>query len=252
MKRLITYNDNTYMPLWQTDLKFVQDNIEQVLIQLGSTFAAGRSMYIIAGCILTVAAGKYSVTQGLVMMDGEVLYVPAQEVSSFGVFQPHIRKKQIYNPMGEKQFLLSDNQTEFRNTWDDSYGELAAQPDPEPLPGKLYLRTAKSVMEIIQEQTQVPDTGWVELPTINNWIWDSAKVYYRVVGKQAFLRGDIIGDDASSRYFANVPAAYAPGQATKIYGAAGFNIIAEPSGKLKVAEDYMNISVILDGISWVL
>jgi hypothetical protein len=251
MKKLITYNDNSYMPLWQTDLKFIQDNLTGVITELAGTFAAGRDMYIVSGCSLTTGGGKYSVTAGLVMISGELLYVPAQEVSSVGVVQPHIRRKQIYNPLGEKQFLLSDNQTEFRNTWDDNYGELASQSDPEPLPGRLYLRTAKTVMEIIAEQTQVPDTGWILMQPVNGWTWDSAQVYYRALGKQVFLRGDIINENAHSLHFASIPAALAPAQNTKVYGAAGFVVMVEPTGKLKVAGQYQG-TVILDSLTWLI
>lgn len=251
MKRLITFNDNTYMPLWQTDLKFVQDNVEQVVTQLAATFANGRDMYIIAGCKLSQAAGKFSVTSGLAMINGEVLYVPPQEVNAINVTAPHLYRKQVYNPLGEKQFLLSDDQTEFRNTWDDSYAALSAQSDPEPLPGRLYLRTAKTIMEIIAEATAPSDTGWVPLPLQAGWTWDSRAVYYRCIGKQVYLKGDIINEGSNSAHFASLPEQYVPAVTTQLYNAAGFKLIIETTGKLKLAEQYQE-TVILDSTTWII
>jgi hypothetical protein len=151
MKRLITYTDNSYMPLWQTDLKFVQDNMIQVLTGLGKTFGYEREDYIVSGCLLSILNNTYHVTEGLVMIGGELLYVPAQTVTVAGMNNPYIVKQPYLNPEGEKQFL-KELGTEFRSTWDDNYGKLQVEGDLEPSPGRVYLVNAKTITDMIIEK----------------------------------------------------------------------------------------------------
>lgn len=151
MKRIITYDDNSYMPIWQTDLKFIQDNMIQVLTELGKTFNYEREDYIVSGCYTTFANDEYSVAEGLVMLGGELLYVPAQTIAKAGQFSPHIVKQAYMNPGGEKQFL-KELGIEFRSTWDDNYGKIQMQADPEPVPGRVYLINSKTITDMIIEK----------------------------------------------------------------------------------------------------
>lgn len=252
MKRLITYNDNSYMPLWQTDLKFVQDNMIQVLTQLAKTFAFEREMFIVSGCELTDEGSDYSVTEGLVMINGELLYVPAQTISSSFVFAPYISKFEYLNPGGEKQFI-KDLATEFRNTWDDNYGKLHAQPDPEPLPNRLYLANAKTITDMIIEKAGeqlLTDTGWINLTLINGWDADQATPQYRVLNGQVFLRGDITDADATDIIFSTIPAAYRPDIDTTLYSPAGdYAVLIKAGGAIQTGNQG---TTILNGLNWLI
>jgi hypothetical protein len=216
MKRLITYNDNTYMPLWQTDFKFIQDNLIQAVSEMAKMFAAGRDMFIVSGCELSKVDGQYHVSQGMVMMDGELLYVPGQSVPADGVFKPHIRKQELFNPTGEKQFLVGQL-TEFRNTWDDNYGKLHTQTDAEPMPGRLYFYEAQSIYQIIANQIK-DDTGWVTLDVINGWMAEYP-LQYRRVGDVVYLRGVV----SSELNPVNPAIATIPQDLTRDYAFSVFN-----------------------------
>lgn len=158
MKRLITFDDRSYMPLWQADMKFIQDNLIQVLTWLGKTHAYNRDNYIVSGCQLTNDQDEYSVTEGLVMIDGELLHVPEQTIDAIGLTAPHIVKQEQLDPDGNKLFRV-ELSTEFRDTYDDNYGRLMAQENDDQLPNRLYLESAKTITDIIIEKVleEIPD-----------------------------------------------------------------------------------------------
>lgn len=249
MKRLITYNDNTYMPLWQTDLKFIQDNLVQVISEMAKMFAAGRDMFVVSGCELTKVNNQYHVTPGIVMIDNELLYVPQQSISSLGAFNPYVQKESVFNPNGEKQFLVGQL-TEYRNTWDDNYGILKVQYDRERLPGKLYLGNAKTIYQIIDEQIN-EDSGWIDLPLINGWKWDGNKVQYRIINKQVFLQGDILDDGSvSNAKFADIGQEYSSAIPTTMLCSNGEYVTINNGGLY--ARNWSEDPLLLSGLSWLI
>lgn len=253
MKRLITYDDNSYMPLWQTDLKFIQDNLIQSITQLAKTFAFDRDMFIVSGCVLTNENDQYSVTEGLVMIAGELIYVPEQSISSVYAVAPHIVKFEYFNPAGEKQFI-QDLASLMRNTWDDNYGKLQAQPDPEPLPGnRLYLNSAKTITNLIIEKAGeqlLTDTGWINLTLINGWAYETLP-QYRVVNGVVYLRGDIIDDGSATNYkFAELNTNYGVEIPVSQFCSSGEKVTINENG-LYVTNANVD-PVLLNGLSWLI
>jgi len=118
MNKLKTFNDGSYMPLWQRDIEFVQDAFREPFVKLCETLL-GKNTGIICGCKVTSSLGT-SISEGLVLMDGEVVYCPAQTVLGNGYV---LQKVEAYDSSGDKVFKINDG-TDVRQTYYKPYAKL--------------------------------------------------------------------------------------------------------------------------------
>lgn len=247
MKRLTTFTDNSYMPLWQEDLKFIQDNMIQVLTQLGKTFSYGNSIFIINGCVLTNNGTHYSVTEGLIMVQGELLYCPAQTEAMVSGLLPFLIRQELTDSNGAKQMILSDQTVVTKQTWDVNYAKLVMD-DGSIISPKLSLTNAVSLPDRVKSQI-MPDTGWVNLNLQNGWVAGNRTPRYRRHGNMLQLMGDINGNYAPLGYFATLPTICAP-QYEMRFDLKSYEIVAfAETGELYVDSDEM---FTLDSINWIL
>jgi hypothetical protein len=80
MNRLKTWNDGSYMPVWQADLAFIQDAFKTPFVKLIET-SLGKTSGIICGCEYKYKLGISYINEGLVLLNGEILYCPPQSVT---------------------------------------------------------------------------------------------------------------------------------------------------------------------------
>jgi hypothetical protein len=119
MNKLKTYNDGSYMPLWQKDLEFIQEAFHEPFEKLCETLL-GKSSGIIFGCKLGGKGGSTTITEGLVLIDSEIIYCPAQTVSGNANV---LQKQDAYDTDGDKVFKVSSG-TEVRQTYYKPYAKL--------------------------------------------------------------------------------------------------------------------------------
>lgn len=191
MKRLKVYEDG-YMPLWQADLAWLQEGIEKVVTQFAKAFAFDRSRYIVTGCEITMENGTFTLSEGLVMYDGELLHVPKQTAST-GLPNPKaiIVREETFDPAGVKVFELTNGQ-ESRNTYYNAYGKLvivdfASDPDASLAAG------GDTLTETLKQEIN-KDPGWQDLQLVNEWRQADGtdiKPQYRRIGNVMYFRGEI-------------------------------------------------------------
>lgn len=247
MKRLTTFTDNSYMPLWQEDLKFIQDNMIQALTQLGKTFSYGNSIFIINGCVLTNNGTHYSVTEGLIMVQGELLYCPAQTEAMVSGLLPFLIRQELTDSNGAKQMILSDQTVVTKQTWDVNYAKLVMD-DGSIISPKLSLTNAVSLPDRV-EAAMMNDSGWVDM--VLNWgFFESMPVKRRKYGKIVTLCGTIDAE-GSSGLMCSVPAAWAPPQ-TMAVESIYYNMFIETSGDIYYVQKQEAATVLFDFINWII
>lgn len=249
MKRLTTYTDKSYMPLWQEDLDFIQDNLIEVLTQLGKTFAYGRSTYIVSGCVLTEDATKYYITEGLIMYAGELLYCPAQAVNKMTDFIPVLQRKAATDPDGDKLFKLENGGNETRSTWDVNYAELAMFDASIAIGSRLNLLTATSLSAYIESQI-MSDSGWVNM-TLESGYDENNNVSRRKWGKMVSLRGSFDTETTSYGLVCSIPASWAPLQEITIV-TADYNLHIKTTGAIYCTPVSESITAYFDNINWII
>ena len=124
MNNLKTWNDGSYMPVWQADLEFIQEAFSTPFVKLCETLF-GKTSGIICGCKVTLNKGGTDlaqITEGLVLMEGEIVYCPAQSIS--GVATVALVKEETYDNAGDKVFKV-DNSTDVRQTYYTPHAVLA-------------------------------------------------------------------------------------------------------------------------------
>ena len=119
MNKLKTFNDGSYMPVWQSDLEFIQNAFHAPFEQLCETLL-GRTSGIITGCQVSQTHGYTNITEGLVLMEGKIVRVPAQSVAGTA---NAVQMRSDYDPVGDKVFKINDG-TEVRQTYYTPWAEL--------------------------------------------------------------------------------------------------------------------------------
>jgi len=116
MSKLKTFNDGSYMPLWQADLEFIQEAFSMPFVELCETLL-GKTSGIINCEVTSFKNSGGTVTQiseGLLLMEGEIVYCPAQSI--FGPDAVALVKEEAYDNAGDKVFKV-DNGTDVRQTY---------------------------------------------------------------------------------------------------------------------------------------
>lgn len=250
MKGLKTYDDDSYMPLWQEDLKFVQEIITEVLTELSKSLAVGSNSCIIGGCETSESSTHYTISRGMALLDGEVFICPEQSIEKSSGFTPVLRKKEATNPEGDKLFLLTEGGTETRQTYDVNYLELylwdfSANPTFEYISFDSPLQALSLLKNAI-----IQDTGWLDMTLINGWTYQDDKPQYRVIDRQVFLRGDIDGADSTDRVFASLPPAYCPSHDITMFAASQERkILIRDNGEIECDEHDVTL---VDGLNWLI
>ena len=122
MKTLKTYNDGSYMPLWQEDIAYVQNNLIEAITKIVNGFSISRTRYIVSGCLAEFDGNLCSWSAGIVMYDGELLILQAT-ATTFSVSEiPNpvavIGMSESYDTTnGHKLFKKSDGTWEYRETY---------------------------------------------------------------------------------------------------------------------------------------
>lgn len=122
MNKLITYNDGSYMPLWQKDLEFLQGCFKEPFVKLCETLL-GKTYGIITGCKITKNQNYTTVSEGLVLVAGEIVHCPAQTIMIPLGVNCVLTKKEGYDASGDKVFKINDG-TEVRRTYYTPYMQL--------------------------------------------------------------------------------------------------------------------------------
>ncbi len=123
MNKLITYNDGSYMPLWQKDLEFLQGCFKEPFVKLCETLL-GKMSGIITGCKITRNQNITNVSEGLVLLPGgEIVHCPAQSITIPSGGNCVLTKKDNYDAAGDKVFKINDG-TEVRRTYYTPYMKL--------------------------------------------------------------------------------------------------------------------------------
>jgi len=248
MKRLTTYADNSYMPLWQEDLKFIQDNLIEVLTQLGKIFAYGNSTFIITGCVVTNNGTEYSITEGLIMYQGELLYCPAQQANMQEGNLPFLERQALTDADGDKLMILANQSTETYHTWDVNYAKLVVT-DPEAAGTRLALTNALSLPERI-EAAMLNDSGWMDM-TLESGYVEVTNISRRKYGKLVSLRGSFGISSEPGEKACGVPASWAPLQDMEIVTPDYELTIKKTTGYIICTIITPGTTVILDNIHWI-
>jgi len=127
MNRLKTWNDGSYMPLWQKDLEFIQEALGAPIITLCETLL-GKKSGIITGCKVSTLGfpGNIttSITEGLVLMDGEIVYCPKHSATAPAAIT-NLEKFDAYDSAGDKVFRVADS-SEVRRAYYTPYAQLTS------------------------------------------------------------------------------------------------------------------------------
>lgn len=235
MKKLNTFKDGTYMPLWQEDFEFVQNNLIDVITEFATAFGYGNARYIVSGCGIKIDGEEYTLEKGLVMFDGELLYVPEQ-VEHSAIASPafHITKELHFDTEGQKLFVLPDESTELRETYDANYGKLNII-DSSLIEETMLIAGGDTVTDVMRAKISPVDTGWLTLPLLGSYATAhvDAACKYRVFGGMVSLRGKLTLSEAVtySGLFAQLPNQYTPSLDVSIVG-ADYAITTRANGEL--------------------
>ena len=125
MKRL-EINSAGRMPLWQSDVKFIQDGFKEVIEALVGELGLSKSNFIISGCSPYKPTTKtLAMPAGWFWWGGEILPVRAlatTNVTSYTNPVVRLTRTTYYNPNGAKNFIHADLTTEnVANVWHDDY-----------------------------------------------------------------------------------------------------------------------------------
>ena len=123
MNRIKTFNDGSYMPVWQEDLRFLQDASAEVIGALCRALL-GRNYGVLFGCGVGISASITNVKEGYVYVDGEVVHVPAQSIAGSHA-DPILEKTEKFDSEGDKIFKVAGN-AETRQTYYTPYMKLVS------------------------------------------------------------------------------------------------------------------------------
>ena len=123
MNRIKTFNDGSYMPVWQEDLRFLQDASAEVIGALCKALL-GRNYGVLFGCGIGVSGSITSIKEGYVYVDGEVVHVPAQSIAG-SHDDPILEKTEKFDSAGDKIFKVAGN-AETRQTYYTPYMKLVS------------------------------------------------------------------------------------------------------------------------------
>ena len=201
--------EGSLAPLWQTDLKFIQDGAIEAVTALLNGLKLGRDNYLVTGCDITVDTrrNRVSMTAGWCFFNGELLPVRELAATSFTAgSNPRIKLTKVtaYDSGGDRSYTAA-SQTGTVRMWRDSY--LAPS-----VAGSLDVYTlalsegAWKLAERINRRSRPYDTGLV---TATDGQVGMGSVEYRQVGNVVQLyinrRVEITGQGLSGIIASGLP-----------------------------------------------
>jgi hypothetical protein len=211
---------NGGMPLFGDDFRFLDEAGREAL--KGILFEAAQvydGKMILGGCVLTVNPTTFSITEGFVMLDYEVLYLPATTVAKGGNTVCEIQLDVTYDPDGEKTFANSTTQ----DTYEVRRAKLVAgtsdNPDYIVLPTENN-RTSDAIYSLLGDKA----TQSTAIGVTNSWLKEVANqpIVNRLFNQVSFVGGFVVGDidGTSFTQFAQLPIGYRPAKRFKAIAAA--------------------------------
>jgi len=249
MKKLITFEDGTYMPLWQEDFAFVQENLIEAITEFANAFSYAKSRFIVSGCGIKIDGEEYTLEKGLVMYDGELLYVPEQ-AEHLVIASPafHITKQSLYPVSGQKLFVLPDESTELRDAYDANYGKLNII-DSSLIEETMLIAGGDTIVDVLRAKISAIDTGWLPLTLLGPYAVAHVDMAckYRVFGGLVSLRGKLTLSEAATYdgLFAQLPNQYTPNLDVPIVG-ADYEVTVRANGELY--DDLQGLTLNLNSI----
>jgi len=181
MNKLKTWNDGSYMPVWQSDLAFIQDALSVPLVKLCEALL-GKTSGIIIGCEVTKPSGATSITEGWVLMDGEIIFCPPQTISGIGI---GLKKLDSYDTDGAKVFKVDDG-TDVRQTYYTPYAQLVTGKSPEGGKYLIFEEDGLTLEEALVGAVSSSSSGY-EIKEYSNYsqysISPSTTIHYTKIGK---------------------------------------------------------------------
>jgi hypothetical protein len=131
MKKLRTYEDGSYMPLWQEDLSYIQDNIIETIVCIAKAFSIDRTKYIVSGCLAEFDGNTCTYNHGMIMYDGELLVLEAGSQTFSLTEMPNpvaiIELYETFDSNGEKLFKKNDGTWEYRETYHNRVAKITVK-----------------------------------------------------------------------------------------------------------------------------
>lgn len=201
--------EGSLAPLWQTDLKFIQDGAMEAVTALLNGLKLGRDDYLVTGCDITVntSTNKVSMTAGWCWFGGELLPVRALAPAPFAAgTTPKIKLTKVtaYNRGGDRTYTDA-SRTGTVQMWRDSYlaPSVAGSMDEYRL---ALSEGAWKLAERINRKSRPYDTG---LLTATGGQVGLGSVRYRQVGNVVQLyinvRVEVEGQGVSGRIASGLP-----------------------------------------------
>lgn len=127
------------------EIMYLQDAVNQPLIKTFLSLNSG--VFILSGCVRSVAGGTTSVTAGFIVYEGEVCEVPAHSFSNAVAGETEIWQKSIVYS-GTKTFLNG-------STHDLYEAHICQLVKVTTLPGTYYTYSSKTLKNVITESLQL-------------------------------------------------------------------------------------------------
>jgi len=182
MNILKTWEDGSYMPVWQEDLKFIQNASTEVIGALCKALF-GRDYGVLWGCDVVVQNSKTSVGEGCVFVGNEIIHVPAQMI--LGDYPaPTLQKEEVFDSLGDKIFKVNGN-AETRQTYLTPYMKLKGGIIHGPSKITLYDEDKKTLLQRIYD---VFGAMPYEITAHSaNGVGNSHAIKYAKIGRQVFI-----------------------------------------------------------------
>lgn len=192
MKKLET-NSAGRMPLWQSDIKFIQDGFKEAIEAIVAELGLSKSYFAISGCSpYKPATNTLAMPAGWFWWGGEILPVralPTTNVTSFTNPVVKLTRTTYYDPNGAKDFIHADLTTEnVANVWRDDYLTPTVVERSAAYNSGIRLGVgAWTLRDIIKYNHAEAESGWIDT--------SSEDVQFKRIGRLVVLRGIVYDND---------------------------------------------------------
>jgi hypothetical protein len=208
MKKLKTFADGSYMPLWQEDLAYIQENIIETIVYMAKAFSIDRTKYIVSGCLAEFDGNMCYYNKGMVMYNGELLVLK----DGFRLFSLNeipnpvaiIELDETFDSNGRKLFKKVDGTWEYRDTYHNRVAKITVKNEDDVIS-----------TDLIADGTDL----WKLFPKLN-YTWGAivAPPLSNTFTVKMKKQGDIVAMKGAATYsegvtsLCTVPEAFRPGE----------------------------------------
>ncbi len=208
------------MPLLLDDLAFISNGLSEALEQLVKGFEITGS-YVLSGCVFSGASPNIQISEGWLVLGGEVCYFAGITGMSTLSDLDHFKKATSYDPAGLKTFADAVAKDTYQIiTAEFQHTGVAPTDAPNSLTLGNYTTLAQLISATANDALAAAQEGWTAVPAFSN-AWESSGTGDDAVSymkdKQGFvhLKGFLGGESATNGLAFTLPAGYRPSSAIR-------------------------------------